>query len=374
MTEEKLQKIITSKYKTNHRASLDIVTIPVVFHVLYNNAPSDVTNISDAQILSQIDVLNEDFRGQNSDIGNVPYEFFPYIADIEVEFCLASVNPSGNPTSGITRRQTTITQFNSDDDDCKFDETGGTDIWNSQEYLNIWVVPDIITNDGYDDLLGYAQFPGMDPETDGVVIVYKYIGRTPENPFSNDYNLGRTTTHEIGHWLDLFHVFGFGEGCLIGDQCDDTPNQDTANYNCPTFPQTDDCTPYFPGVMFMNYMDWVDDDCMMMFTHDQKDRMRGTLDDERLSITEADNCCQDTWTIGYLSGQVTFEGGIQSYYKAVEQVNGKDVIVESGAEIIMQAGSRITFNEEFRAKIGSFLIATIGDCDTLVANTQLIDD
>jgi PKD repeat protein len=239
-----------------------LVTIPVVFHVVYQNATE---NISDAQLLSQIDVLNDDFRKLNSNFSQTPAAFQSVAADMEIQFCLATIDPSGNPTNGITRTQTTVSSF-STNDNVKRSNQGGKDPWNTAKYLNIWVA------DLGNNLLGYAQFPGGPANTDGVVLTYTSVGRPPANTFNTPYNLGRTATHEVGHWLNLYHIWGDdGSSCNGSDQVSDTPNQADANYGCPNFP-TVSCNNGPNGDMFMNYMDYMDDDCATMFTNGQKTR------------------------------------------------------------------------------------------------------
>ncbi|RYY89150.1 MAG: T9SS type A sorting domain-containing protein [Chitinophagaceae bacterium] len=247
-----------------------VYNIPVVVHVLWNNSTQ---NITDAQIQSQIAVLNNDFQLNNSDSGLVPAAFKSLVADCKVSFCMAQRDPSGNATTGILRKQTTKTSFDADLDDAKSNSTGGDAAWDATKYLNLWVVPDIKSG-GQSGILGYAQFPGGPASTDGVVIGYKYFGTmgTAGAPF----NKGRTATHEVGHWLNLRHIWGDEAGCSQDDLVGDTPLQGAENYGCPTFPKVDACTSG-NGVMFMNYMDYSDDACMMMFTNGQKTRMYGVL-------------------------------------------------------------------------------------------------
>ena len=210
-----------------------VVTIPVVVHVVHNPA-SPAENISKAQIDSQIDVLNQDFRATNPDRVGVPSVWTNLIADCEIEFKLAETDPDGNPTDGVTRTATDKTAFVADDDDVKSSATGGADAWPSDDYLNIWVCGDL--RDGSNNqILGYAQFPGGPPETDGVVIANTCFGTT--GTAAAPFHLGRTATHEIGHWLSLRHIWGDdGSGCGGNDLVDDTPNQARQNFGKPTFP------------------------------------------------------------------------------------------------------------------------------------------
>lgn len=259
----------------NYNKSTNIITIPVVVHVVYYNSTQ---NISDAQIQSQIDVLNADFRNLNSDKNNRPSLFAGLAADIQIEFCLAKRTPTGAATNGIIRKQTTVNGF-STDDKVKYSSTGGSDAWDRNKYLNLWVCA--LTG----GVLGYAQFPGGAAATDGVVIDYRYFGTigTATAPF----NKGRTATHEVGHWLNLRHIWG--DANCGNDFVSDTPTQQAANYGCPSFPKpscgnTSD--------MFMNYMDYVDDACMNMFTSGQSSRMRALFatGGARVSLLTSDGC------------------------------------------------------------------------------------
>jgi hypothetical protein len=249
-----------------------VTVIPVVVHVVYNTA---VQNISDAQIHSQITVLNEDYRKTNADVSKTPSVFQPLCGDSRVEFQLATTDPSGNPTTGIVRTHTTSTSF-TDDDKVKSAATGGADAWPAGKYLNIWVCQ---LGGG---LLGYAQFPGGAAATDGVVILNSAFGNT--GTAASPFNLGRSATHEIGHWLNLRHIWGDdGGGCNGDDFVADTPNCADHNFGKPTFPHVT-CSNGPNGDLFMNYMDYVDDDSMFMFTNGQIVRMQACLDGDRSSI------------------------------------------------------------------------------------------
>jgi hypothetical protein len=252
--------------------------IPVVVHVVYN---TPAQNISDAQIKSQIAVLTADFRKKNADVSTVPLPFAPLAADSRIEFELASKDPAGNPTTGITRTQTGSADF-TDDDAVKSAASGGADAWPADKYLNIWVCQLA------DDLLGYAQFPGGPAATDGVVILHSAFGTT--GTAAAPFNLGRTTTHEVGHWLNLRHIWGDdGTGCAGSDFVADTPNQGGPNLGVPTFPRVS-CGNAPNGDLFMDYMDYVDDAAMVMFTKGQVVRMQATLDGFRSSIGTAIPC------------------------------------------------------------------------------------
>jgi Pregnancy-associated plasma protein-A len=252
--------------------------IPVVVHVVYR---VNAENISKAQIDSQIPVLNQDFRRRNADIANVPAPFQSVIGDARIEFALATTDPNGNPTDGVTRTQTNVNGFPTDDS-VKSAATGGADPWPADQYLNIWVCRLA------GGILGYGQFPGGPPATDGVVITHTAFGTsgTATAPF----HLGRTATHEIGHWLNLRHIWGDDYGACSGDDfVADTPNQGGPNFNTPTFP-TISCNNGPNGDMFMNYMDYVDDPVMVMFSAGQVTRMQTTLDGPRSTIGSPISC------------------------------------------------------------------------------------
>ena len=246
-------------------------TIPVVVHVLYN---SQVENISAGQVRSQMRVLNRDFAAKNPDRSKVPEAWRGLVTDAGIQFALARKDPSGKNTSGITRTKTSRTSF-ATDDSVKSAASGGVDPWPTDRYLNIWVC----TLGG--GLLGYAQFPGGPHETDGVVCLNTAFGTT--GTAAAPFNLGRTTTHEVGHWLNLRHIWGDTEDCSGSDLVADTPNAEGPNYGKPAFPQIS-CNNGPNGDMFMNYMDYVDDDSMFMFTAQQVVRMNAVLDGPRSSI------------------------------------------------------------------------------------------
>lgn len=251
---------------------VDVVHIAIVVHVVSRTAAE---NISDAQVVSQIEVLNQDYRAANPDVAAVPEVFKPLVGDAKIEFALATIDPDGNPTTGITRTSTLEKSF-STDNAIKFDDRGGADAWPADRYLNIWVG---LLRGG---LLGYAQFPGGPEETDGVVITHTAFGTT--GTATQPFNLGRTATHEVGHYLNLFHIWGDdGSGCGGTDEVPDTPNQGSENTGKPTFPKVS-CNNGPNGDLFMDYMDYVDDDTMVMFTAGQVSRMRSCLDTARSSL------------------------------------------------------------------------------------------
>ncbi|MGI4863557.1 MAG: M43 family zinc metalloprotease [Janthinobacterium lividum] len=282
-----------------------VYTLPVVVHVIYNGEAVGVgTNISQAQIQSQIDVLNEDYRNLNADGNNtsvVPSVFQPLRGDAQVQFQLALRDPNGNMMAepGIDRVNRTSKRFTAGPyTDAYIDRTiKPQTYWDPEQYINIWVM-----NLG-GGLLGYAQFPdntanlgGLSPlgglaSTDGVVILYYAFGSRAKNPagtyeapgqtpMSNIYDKGRTLTHELGHYMSLRHIWGDDDDepdqCSFSDYVNDTPNQAIENFGCPSFPHVS-CANGPGGEMFMNYMDYVNDACMALFSKGQAERIQAIM-------------------------------------------------------------------------------------------------
>ena len=230
------------------------IEIPVVVNVLYRTSAE---NISDARIAEQISVLNKDFGATNSDISKVPSEFSAVAAgDTKVRFRLAKT----------VRKSTTVRSWKTNDA-MKKSSSKGIDATDPTQYFNIWVVGDMSS------ILGYATFPESSGLwNDGVVLAAPFVGITGA---SAPYNLGRTATHEVGHYLNLRHIWG--DANCGSDLVADTPTQTTANYGKPTYPLMNTCGGVSRSVMFMNYMDYVDDAAMFMFSAGQKDRMQAVL-------------------------------------------------------------------------------------------------
>ena len=196
------------------------------------------------------------------------------VSDANIEFALATTDPDGAATSGITRTATAVEAFRPDDT-VKSSATGGADPWPADRYVNLWVCS-LVSR-----LLGYAQFPGGPAATDGVVILNTAFGTlgTALDPFDN----GRTATHEVGHFLGLRHIWGDKNDCSGDDFVADTPRAKEANQGTPDFPHIT-CNNGPNGDMFMNYMDYVDDDAMVMFTIGQVARMNATLAGPRKTL------------------------------------------------------------------------------------------
>jgi len=266
---------ITENPQNTQRA---VVTIPVVVHVVYKTSGE---NISDAQIQSQINVLNEDFSATNADVTNVPSVWSGLISDTEIQFGLATKSPTGEWTNGIIRTETTVDNWNASDN-VKFTSQGGSDAWPNGSYLNIWVC-----NIG-GSFLGFTYPPGISANLDGIVIGHKYFGTIGN--ISSIYNKGRTTTHEAGHYFDLIHPWGLGannNSCNASDLISDTPVQQSPNFGCQTFP-SQSCSNGPNGDMFMNFMDYSNDACLVFFTEGQNARMQATLNGPRAALLSSD--------------------------------------------------------------------------------------
>ena len=260
--------------------------IPVVVHVIHNGeAIGSGTNIPDAQILSQISVLNKDYNRLNADAGNTPAEFQSVAGAFNVEFVLAKQDHEGLATNGIVRVQGTKSSWTMNDNY----QLKSFSYWPAEDYLNIWVCR-------LTDFLGYSQFPvsalpGLENSstnrlTDGVVIAYNAFGSSDDGNFvlQNVYNKGRTTTHEVGHFFGLNHIWGDDDGACTGsDYVDDTPNQSGSTGGCPTHPRTT-CE---VTSMFQNFLDYTNDACMNLFTQGQVSRMEIVIENSprRASLT-----------------------------------------------------------------------------------------
>jgi hypothetical protein len=284
-----------------------VLTLPVVFHVVYNE---ENQNLADSVILSQLEVINEDYRRMNADAANTRDIFLPIAADCGIQFVLATTDPEGNPTTGITHTLTDRTEFELDFfaaentlDEVKHAETGGVDAWDPVHYINIWVCN--IGSSFLGQIFGLAYPPeglsnwpagssAPDVSNEGIVLHYPIVGRN--NPLAGDdgvaeNNLGRTLTHEMGHYLGLRHIWGdeiFGNTCSEDDGIDDTPlcgsgDQFQCDYDANTCNEGD--TDDLPD-MIENYMDYTFDACYNMFTEDQASLMWYVVEELRSGLLE----------------------------------------------------------------------------------------
>ena len=271
------QRINDNKLRTFKvgRIEANTYTIPVVVHVIHNGeAVGSGTNIPDAQIISQIQVINDDYKRLNADRTNTPTEFQPIAGSIDIQFVLAKQDPEGIVTNGITRTIGTKTAWTINDNV----EFKALSYWPAENYLNIWVINLTGTLIGFAQLPVSSQLQGLEDSsndrlTDGVAIDYQAFGSAADGSFNLEaaFNKGRTTTHEVGHFLGLRHIWGDGSNCDT-DYIDDTPPQSASTASsvvCPTHPQTS-CGGH---KMFQNYMDYTADACMNIFTQGQIGRM-----------------------------------------------------------------------------------------------------
>ena len=261
---QSLQNIVTT------RDAGVTLTSPVVVHIIHaGESIGNGSNLSASKVLEQIDILNNDFNQLNSDQNQIPSEFAGLASNVEMEFCLAQTDPTGQPSSGITRTQFgSISSVNFIENNIKPQTQ-----WDPARYMNIWIVR--LPNP---DILGYAYLPTpsiINTELDGVVISHLKIGN------QGSTTKGRTLVHEIGHYFGLPHLWGFNEDdCNEDDQVSDTPFVRTPYYGHPVYPQFSCGT----SDMFMNYMDYVDDNCMFMFTEGQRTIMRSVANNQRVTL------------------------------------------------------------------------------------------
>lgn len=267
--------------------SSTILTIPIVIHIMHSGeAQGSGANISDAQVQSAIVALNEDFRklpGSNGDGDGV---------DTQIEFCLASVDPNGNPTSGINRVNASVVSNYAAEGITAGQGSGASELdvktlsrWNRNDYYNIWIVSEIEDNNGGSGIQGYAYYPSSSPSLDGAVILYNAFGTVGDLKFYTSMN--RVTTHELGHAFFLYHTF-YGGSCnetncsTQGDRvCDTPPTSQNSSCNSPSCSGTQQVE---------NYLDYTNQTCQNMFTQGQKDRMRDAITQQRPSLLNSLGC------------------------------------------------------------------------------------
>lgn len=271
-------------------------TIQLVFHIVYQ---TEEENIPDEVILEQIDRVNEDFNALNQDLSLVPELFSESIGNPEISFVLASEGHSGLPFSGIFRVSTSVeniaSQFSDNGKEAiKYRVLGGSDVYFPESYVNIWVGKTT-------DIFGVtAPLDKAGTEDDGIIITPEAFGVTedPESPT----NLGRTLTHELGHYFGLNHLWGLQTGCGNDDGIEDTPKQERPYEGCPDFPQQS-CGSFD---MHMNFMDFANDECLLFFTNGQVDIMRQTLEEVRFGTIVS------TSDIEHSTSQIEFDIKIKS--------------------------------------------------------------
>lgn len=243
--------------KTFYRST---IVIPVVFQIIWGGEDEFIT---EQEIKSQLAALNNDFNANNFDVGYVPHEFEALVGSSNITFCLADIDPYGNATTGINYKATNINEIGLSEN-LFYDSLGGITAWDAEKYLNIWVA-----NTGH-LISGLGSIPGLsDPAKTGVVIHPHYFGNGKFENFAK----GRTLVHEIGHFLGLKHLWGDNSICIEDDGISDTPPQKQAYSGCPVYPQSG-CS---ESEMFMNFMDYVYDHCMFLFTEGQVEWMQATL-------------------------------------------------------------------------------------------------
>jgi hypothetical protein len=281
--EAQIHAVIAKHLQENAGKQTATIVIPTVFHIVYNTPQQ---NIPDSVIQRQLQIMNDDFQRKNADTINTPLEFQGVTGKMDIQFCLAQQTPTGSGTTGIVRVSTNVTGFNSPTtyavpDPVKHTNSGGSDAWDTEHYLNIWIC-------NLNGSTAYSAPPGnFLPDDEGIVCKYQHVGWSNVYP----YGRGRSIVHELGHYFCLKHIWGDDQGACNGtDYIGDTPNQANYSTNCPNFPLTDACTPNSPGVMYMNYMDYSEDGCRNMFSAGQTAYMLSCITSMRAGFLNAQGC------------------------------------------------------------------------------------
>ncbi len=333
----------------NPSAQQSPLIIPVIVHVLYNTVSE---NISDAQIASQISILNQDYQRLNADTMSTPSVFQPVAANCGFQFALAKTDTGGYATTGIVRKHTSIKQFGIDDG-IKFSSLGGDDAWDKDRYLNIWV------GNLSGGILGYSSVVGGPAANDGIVVLYTAFGNV--GTATAPYNKGRTTTHETGHWLNLIH--NWGDADCGDDHVADTPPQQAADYGCPTGTIIS-CNNAPVGNMYSNYMDFTNDACMNLFTEGQRRRMLALFQPggERYAILSSNALTASTLTAPVTTPSEALQTSISLYPNPASGMVtvqlGSNINIGSSLEMYNQVGQKMISSKvtqlQFQLNISSF--------------------
>ncbi len=370
--------------KALNTKSNSIYTIPVVVHVVYNNAAQ---NLPDSVIFNQIETLNEDFNRMNADTINMRSDFDIVAGSPQISFQLAQIDEFGNPTTGITRTNTATASFGSlallggdfsELEQVKSTADGGIDPWDQNRYLNIWVCNMSIDFFGTEvtAVLGYATPPANLPNwptgsvnglEDGVVIQYQAFGSNNPNVLDAGGGpievLGRTPTHEVGHYLGLRHIWGDGD-CAEQDGIDDTPNADAeSQQDCD--PTKNTCTDNIQGIdlpdMIENYMDYSAETCQNSFTEGQVLLMHGVLEGPRYDLVYGNPATVNeldfaNWNVypNPTQGTVTVRSDIEIDQVRVMDISGKEVLTKT------LQGSQTTLELSYLGS-GVYLIEVVSD-------------
>lgn len=318
--EEFTTKYVEDYFKNNGNQKLVNKVIPVVFHVIHEGGSE---NIDRSQILNQLEILNNDYQRFNADTVNTPLVFKPLAANANIEFRLATLDPNGNCTDGVTRTHSGLTNG------CR-NNVKSLIYWPNNKYLNVWVVKSIQNTGGSPGtVLGFAQFPGSGSAlTDGIVMIHNFVGAI--GTAAGNGNNGRVLSHEAGHWFNLRHIWG--DAVCGSDFVSDTPPQEALNFGCATWPSVSNCNGNAPnGDMFMNYMDYSDGSCMNMFSAGQGARMAAALN----SGASGRN---NLWTTSNLAATGT-DGGAPCNPSPIALINGEIKRICEGGNVIFSSGS-----------------------------------